>query len=61
MPVSAGGDPNGKQVYVCAHHHPMLESLARRVLHWKTCPHRPGTHRYPGAKALCEARLNSIS
>lgn len=58
MPRSAGGADEGPQVWVCAHHHPMLEHLARRVLRWKTCPHRPGTHRYPGAREACERRLN---
>ena len=58
MPISAGGDPDGPTVWVCDRHHPRLEMLARRVLGWKRCPHKPGTHRYPGAKEQCERRLN---
>lgn len=59
-PVTAGGDPLGSTVLVCAHHHPTLEAMARAALGWKACPHRPGTHRYPGAKDECERRLNSV-
>ena len=58
MPVSAGGDPDGHTVQVCAHHHPMLEHLARRILRWKRCPHGPGAHPYPGSREACERRLN---
>jgi hypothetical protein len=58
LPVSHGGDPDGAQVWVCSRHHPSLEALTRRVLRWRTCPHRPGVHRYPGAKEECERQLN---
>ena len=55
MPISAGGDPDGPTVWVCERHHPMLESLARRILKWKRCTH---AHRYPGAREACEQKLN---
>lgn len=56
QPISAGGDPLGKTVLVCARHHPMLESLARKTLGWKTCKH---VHRSRGAREACERRLNA--
>ena len=54
-PISAGGEIDGHQVWVCSKHHPSLEALARRVLNWRSCTHE---HRYPGAREACEARLN---
>ena len=56
MPISAGGDPNGKTVLLCQRHHPMVEALARRILRWRRCPH---VHRSPEAREACERRLNS--
>jgi 5-methylcytosine-specific restriction endonuclease McrA len=53
-----GGDPYDLEnlITVCHAHHPMLERLRRGVRPArKRCPHQ---HRYPGARALCEARLN---
>lgn len=59
-PLSEGGDPLGRTTLVCEKHHPTLEKLGRefRHPHWKPCPHKPGTHRYPGAKESCERLLN---
>ena len=51
MPVSAGGDPDGAQVWVCSRHHPSLEALTRRVLRWRRCTH---DHRYSWAREACE-------
>lgn len=53
-------DPNGL-VVVCEKHHPKLEAVRRsllRVRRWRRCPHRPGTHRYQGAREACERKLN---
>jgi hypothetical protein len=58
QPVARGGE-DGPLVLLCARHHPVVEALARRLSGWKRCPHRPGTHRYPGAKEACERSLNS--
>jgi hypothetical protein len=55
MPISAGGNPDGPTVWLCDRHHPMLESLVRRVLRWKHCTH---AHPYPGGREACERRLN---
>jgi hypothetical protein len=60
-PMSLGGDPQGETVEVCKRHHPMLEALARKIHgtpRWKSCPHRPGTHVYPGSREECERQLN---
>ena len=57
MPISAGGDPDGPTVWLCERHHPMLESLARRVLRWKRCTH---FHPYPAGREACERRLNGL-
>lgn len=59
-PISEGGDPLGPTVLVCEHHHPTLEKIGRLIRHpeWKRCPHKPGTHRYEGAKDACERNLN---
>ena len=60
-PVSYGGDPEGQTVLVCERHHPMLESLARRVLGApRGCPHRPGTHPYPEGREACERRHREL-
>lgn len=48
-------------VAICEFHHPKLEAVRRSLLKvrgWRRCPHRPGTHRYPGAREQCERRLN---
>lgn len=50
--------PNERSVQVCEKHHPMLEAVRRRLSRWKSCPHKPGVHRYPGAREACERRLN---
>lgn len=61
FPISAGGDPDGPQVWVCDRHHPMLEALARRVLGTPHgCPHRPGTHRYLEGKEQCDRRYGML-
>ncbi len=57
-PLSAGGDPDGRTVQVCARHHPSLEALARRVWRervWKTCPHH---HQTRESREACERKLN---
>lgn len=53
-------DPDSRTVPVCLRHHPSLQACLRRLREplWKECPHKPGTHRYPGAKEECERRLN---
>src|SRR6188472_4206240 len=58
VPVSRGGDPEGPVVALCQRHHPMVEALTRRVTRWRTCPHGPSAHRYPGAREACERRMN---
>lgn len=48
-------------VQVCARHHPQLEAALRflkKPQTWKSCPHRPGTHRYAAGKEACERLLN---
>lgn len=57
-PVSAGGAIDGPQVWVCSRHHPMLESLARRVLRYRRCGHM---HRSREAREACERRLNAAA
>jgi 5-methylcytosine-specific restriction endonuclease McrA len=47
---------------VCGSHHPIWESLRRTVVEkrerrWRRCTH---AHRYPGARAACERRLNGV-
>jgi hypothetical protein len=44
----------------CAGHHPTVHAALRVILHptWRRCPHKPGTHRYPGAREACERNLN---
>lgn len=57
-PLSAGGDPDGETIEVCASHHPMVEALVRKIHNlpeWKRCPH---THRTREAREDCERRLN---
>lgn len=49
-------DPFGRTVEVCAAHHPRLHAILRRLRNPGGCPHRPGTHRYPHAKAECDRR-----
>lgn len=57
-PISAGGPVDGPLVPVCSRHHPMLESLARRILKApKRCPHR---HLTREARESCERRLNYL-
>lgn len=56
-PVSAGGDPEGRTVPVCDRHHPMLESVARRILRGpRRCSHYHPTRE---GREVCERRLNS--
>lgn len=53
--------PHERSVQVCRGHHPQLEAVRRQLLDspiWKRCPHKPGTHRYDGAKEACERVLN---
>lgn len=53
--------PDERTVQVCHRHHPKLETALRHLNdrpQWKRCPHRPGTHRYPGAKEACERQIN---
>ena len=57
-PISEGGSVDGETVVLCARHHSALHGLRRRLRGWRSCPHKPGTHRYPGAKELCERQLN---
>lgn len=62
-PVSDGGpelpDIEGVAT-LCARHHRVLHGLRSKQAGWKTCPHKPGTHRYAHAKRLCEDRLNGF-
>lgn len=53
-------DPDSRSLEVCAGHHPRIQAILRRLLNpeWKRCPHKPGTHRWPGAKDACERQLN---
>ena len=57
-------DPDSRTLEVCNRHHQKLHAALRalsvpeRV--WKRCPHKPGTHRYPGAREACERRLNAV-
>jgi len=58
-------DPDSRPVPVCQRHHPSLQAALRRLRipekDWKSCPHPPGTHRYPGAREACERRLNGLT
>ena len=59
-------DPNSRTIQVCNSHHQRLHAALRALLtpsepEWKVCPHKPGTHRYPGAKEACERRLNGLT
>lgn len=64
IPREQGGpDEIENLITVCERHHPQVEAVRREVLRrrgqvWKRCPHRPGAHRYPGAREQCERRLN---
>lgn len=59
FPVSAGGDPDGKQVPICERHHPMLESIARRILRGpRRCKH---LHRTREGREACERKLNQAA
>ena len=54
-------DPSSRSFQVCIAHHNKVQTALRRLLkppRWKRCPHKPGTHRYEGAKEACERRLN---
>lgn len=60
-------DPESRTVEVCVVHHPILEAILDRLrahaapeTTWKRCPHKPGTHRYPGAREACERQLNGL-
>lgn len=60
-------DPESRTLEVCQVHHPTVEAFLDRLMsaeqlvdtRWKSCPHKPGTHRYPGAKEECERKLNA--
>jgi hypothetical protein len=58
-------DPSSRTIEVCNRHHQRvhaaLRTLAAPESGWKSCPHRPGTHRYPWAKEACEQRLNRLT
>lgn len=62
IPRNEGGlDVLENVITVCHRHHPMREAIRREILHrrgWKHCPHKPGTHRYEGAREACERLLN---
>lgn len=62
VPRAEGGlDVPENLITVCHRHHPMREAIRREVLRrrgWKRCPHKPGTHIYPGAREACERNLN---
>ncbi len=50
-------DPDSRTVQVCAKHHPQIHSMLRRLEpRRRRCTHN---HRYPGARADCERRLNA--
>jgi hypothetical protein len=55
-------DPSSRTIEVCNSHHQRLHAALRALSapesEWRPCPHRPGTHRYPGAKEACERALN---
>lgn len=64
-PVSEGGAAFDLDnlITACSRHHPMVEGLRRAILRRrhaapKRCPHPPGAHPYPGARAACERLLN---
>ena len=59
------GDPTSRTYQACAGHHPVIEGFLRRlrdradrVRGYRRCPHKPGVHRYPGAREACERMLN---
>lgn len=65
LPREEGGtDEDENLLSLCHRHHPMMEALRRAILKrrggpiWKPCPHKPGIHRYPGARESCEQTLN---
>lgn len=54
-------DPGSRSIQVCVRHHNRMHAALRRLLdgpEWRRCPHKPGVHRYPGAREECERRLN---
>lgn len=54
-------DPFSRSFQVCIAHHNRVQSTLRKLLappRWKRCPHKPGVHRYEGAKEACERALN---
>ena len=62
IPREQGGtDTLDNVITACHTHHPMVEAIRREVMRrrgWRRCPHKPGVHRYPGAKEACERMLN---
>ncbi|MBA2741920.1 MAG: hypothetical protein H0U46_07905 [Actinobacteria bacterium] len=55
------GDDTSPTIPACARHHRKLHAAIRALLgkpQWKRCPHKPGVHRYPGAREACERALN---
>lgn len=61
LPRSEGGNDADENLLVLCHsHHPQLEAMRRAILERREpvrrrCRHR---HFYPGARELCERRLN---
>lgn len=58
-----GSDEESNLITTCDRHHPQVEAIRREVLRrrgWKRCPHKPGVHRYPGAREACERQLNRV-
>ena len=55
------GDPSSRSYQACAGHHPMIEAFVRRLMRWRPCPHKPGVHRYEGAREACERQLNRVA
>jgi hypothetical protein len=60
-----GGTNDDDNLYVlCRRHHLKIEAMLRRlergedIVPWVRCPHKPGVHRYPGAREACERNLN---
>lgn len=54
-------DEHSRSFQVCIKHHNKVQTSLRKLLNpprWKRCPHKPGTHRYAGAKEACERMLN---
>lgn len=59
IPISLGGDVDGRTVACCRRHHGALEALARRI--HGTHGHRRCPHYHPtrAGREACERRLNA--